>query len=85
LYNTLFTYTKEISYELDFQSQSGLGKKEWVKIVGKGWHTLAHIITNKLYNEEVFDDQYIAVIQQSFIFYQESGLKIEYTEIAILD
>jgi hypothetical protein len=71
LYNTLHAFMKELSDEMGMQEQSTLGKKEWRKVVEKRARALAYVISTKLYNRDVKDVQYIASIQQSFIFYHD--------------
>jgi hypothetical protein len=76
---------KEIADEMGMQEQSGLDKKSWRKVVDKGALAPVYIISHKLYNEQVSDEEYIATIQQSFTLYYNSQLQIDFTPITALD
>jgi hypothetical protein len=84
-HNVLRGYMKEISDEMGMQEQSGKGKKEWRKIIDKGARALAYIISNKLFNDDITDNVYIAIIQQSFIYYEGAQLEIDFKKIPALN
>jgi hypothetical protein len=76
---------KEISDQMCLQEQSGEDKKEWRKIIDKGARALANIISHKLFNDDVTDNVYLAIIQQSFIYYKSNQLQFQFTEIPVLN